>query len=333
MSSLPKTHKAAMLNAHGADLELRDLPLVLPTRGQILVKLLACGICHSDAWLQESAPVTLPTVPGHEIIGDVVAIGEDVTLFKEGDRVGSHDGTCRTCQRGHFQNCESQAVNGLNKSGGYAEYVILRVEAAARVPRDMDVATVAPLFCAGVTVFNAIRKMHVEQGTLVAVQGLGGLGHLAVQFCRAMGYKTIAVSRGTDKRDFAFELGAHGYIDTNLEDPAAALQKLGGAAMIVSTAPHGPSMTKLLPGLQPHGKLVVLAPVGNVEFDTTAIAVQGLQVVGWPSGIALDCEETFDFVKTHGVKCMVQTFPLADFHNAFEGMKAGTPRFRNVLIM
>ncbi|KAK3393316.1 chaperonin 10-like protein [Podospora didyma] len=339
MSSLPKTFKAAAFTGADLPLKLQDFPLQQPAKGHVLIKTLACGICHSDAWVQTGgAGSSWPLIPGHEVIGDVVAVGDEVTRFKLGDRVGGgwhggHDGTCRACQRGYFQNCDNQAVNGVTRDGGYAEYTLLRAEAAVRIPAGFDAAEAAPFLCAGTTVFNAIRKMHVEQGNIVAVQGLGGLGHLAVQFARAMGYHTIAISRGTDKRDFAFELGAHEYIDTNVEDPAEALQKLGGAALIVSTAPNPAAVSPLLNGLQARGKLVPLAPVGPVQFDTTPLIVKGLTIAGWPSGHALDGEETLAFAQRHGIKCLVERFPLSDASNAFELMKAGKPRFRNVIVM
>jgi len=341
-----------------------------PERGQVLVRVRASGICHTDAFIQAGyLPNAWPLVPGHEIVGDVVAVGEGVTRFKEGDRVGGgwhggmsfcfplhillvplsipyrqtnttshpphtgHDGTCRSCQRGQFQTCDNQAINGCSFDGGYAEYCILRQEATVRVPTDLDPAEVAPLLCAGITVFNGIRKMHVEQGNLVAVQGLGGLGHMAVQYARAMGYRVAAVSRGTDKRAFALELGAHEYIDSATEDVAARLQELGGAALAVSTAPNGKAFSPLVGGLQPGGKLVIMATMGPVEFDTTPMVLKNLSVHGWPSGNANDSEETIGFTKSHGIKCLIEKFPLSEAPKAFELMKQGKPRFRNVLVM
>ncbi|KAK3694448.1 zinc-binding dehydrogenase [Podospora appendiculata] len=339
MSPLPKTFRAAVFVEANKPLELQDVPLRQPGPGQILVKVLACGVCHSDVVAQAGVMGSpYPLIPGHEIVGEVAALGEGVTRFKEGDRVGGgwhggHDGVCRSCQRSQFQICENGAINGITQNGGYAEYVLLRVEAVARIPADLDPAEVAPLLCAGVTVFNGMRKMHVEQGGLVAIQGLGGLGHLAVQYSKAMGYRTVAISRGTDKRDFAFQLGAHEYIDTNTEDPVERLAALGGASLIVSTAPSGPAFSKLTGGLEAGGKLLVLAPMGPVEFDTLAMVLKGLSVHGWPSGHALDAEEAIAFAKTFGIKCLIEKFPLEDAPKAFDTMMEGKPRFRNVLVM
>lgn len=244
-----------------------------------------------------------------------------------------HDGTCRSCSRGLFQTCDNREVNGVTMDGGYAEYVILRAEAAVRIPSDADPVEVAPLLCAGVTVFNSMRQMHVVQGSVVAVQGLGGLGHLGVQYANKMGYKVVALSSGSDKKDFATKLGAHHYIDTSKEDPVQALQKLGGADMIVATAPNPKAISPLVGGLAVGGKLVVLAPVGPVEFDTAALVTKGASVCGWPSGHAQDSEDAIDFASTHGVKCMVEKFTLKDVQAGFDHMTSGKARFRAVLTM
>lgn len=232
-----------------------------------------------------------------------------------------------------FQTCDNEEINGVSRDGGYAEYVLLRAEAAVRIPADVDPAEAAPLLCAGVTVFNSMRRMGVMQGDLVAVQGLGGLGHLAVQFASKMGYEVAAISSGGDKKGFAAELGAHHYIDASREDPAKALMALGGAAMICSTAPNPKAVSPLVGGLAPQGKLIVLAPLGPVEFDTTAMVVKAASVHGWPSGHALDCEEAIKFAGTHGVKCMIEKFPLDKVQDAFEHMTSGKVRFRAVLTM
>lgn len=217
--------------------------------------------------------------------------------------------------------------------GGYAEYVLLRAEAAVRIPAGLDPAEAAPLLCAGVTTFNAMRRMGVMQGDLVAVQGLGGLGHLAVQFASRMGYEVVALSSGSDKKEFATRLGAHHYVDTSSEDPVKALMRLGGAAMICSTAPNPKAISPLVGGLAPQGKLIVLAPVGPVEFDTGVMVTKAASVHGWPSGHALDCEEASSFAGTHGVKCLIEKFPLERAQEAFEHMTSGKVRFRSVLTM
>ncbi|KAI8955661.1 alcohol dehydrogenase [Xylaria longipes] len=339
MTSLPKTYKAAVLVKANEPIVIKELELKKPGPGQILVKVEACGVCHSDLFVAAGAFGDLfPLVPGHEIVGEVVSVGENVTRFSNGDRVGGpwhggHDNSCRSCARGQYQMCDTEKINGVSFDGGYAEYVLLREEAGVRVPKDVDAAEVAPLLCAGVTTFNAMRKQHVEQGNLVAIQGLGGLGHLAVQYASKMGYRTVALSSGSSKRDFAHQLGAHEYIDTSKEDPVKALQALGGAAMIVSTAPNPKSVGPLLGGLQAGGKLVVLAPLGPIEFDTTIMIMKGASVAGWPSGHALDSEEAIAFATTHGVKCMIEKFPLAEAAKAMEHCQSGKVRFRAVLTM
>ncbi|KAL7620799.1 hypothetical protein AAE478_009797 [Parahypoxylon ruwenzoriense] len=336
--ALPKAYKALVLEAAGQPIVLKDVPLQQPGPRQVLVKVLACGVCHSDIFEANGhLGDVFPRIPGHELVGDVVAVGSDVTRFKGGERVGGpwhggHDSTCRQCARGQFQTCDNRAVNGVTMDGGYAEYVLLREEAVVRVPADADPAEVAPLLCAGVTVFNSMRKMHVEQGNTVAVQGVGGLGHLAIQFAAKMGYHVVAISSGEAKRDFARQLGAHAYVDASKEDPVTQLQRLGGAAMIVATAPNPKAISPLVGGLQAGGKLVVLAPVGPVEFSTQVLVGKAASVHGWPSGHALDSEETIAFARDHGVRCLIEKYPLADAARAMDACQSGKVRFRGVLI-
>ncbi|EHK42514.1 hypothetical protein TRIATDRAFT_293830 [Trichoderma atroviride IMI 206040] len=339
-AKLETTYQAAFFETKGAKLTLKEVQLQEPGPGYILVKVLACGICHSDRFVQLGLLGDLfPRVPGHEAVGDVVAVGEGVTRFKGGERVGAawhggHDGSCRSCQRGMFQLCSNGAVNGVTIDGGFAEYVLLRAEAAVRVPLDADPAEIAPLLCAGVTVFNAMRNMGVMQGGLVAVQGLGGLGHLALQYAAKMGYTVVALSSCSDKKDFATQLGAHYYIDTSAEDAVTALQKFGGANMMVCTAPNREAVSPLVAGLAPSGKLVVLAPLGQVEFDTASMVMNGTSVHGWNSGHQQDCEDAIAFAHTHGVKCIVERFPfLTGYQDAFEKMESGKVRFRSVMTL
>lgn len=339
MPSLPKTYKAVVLGKAGAPFKLQDVELKHPGPGQVLVKVLACGVCFSDVGTAEGhMGDVFPVTPGHEIVGNVVEVGEGVKDMAIGLRVGGpwhggHDGHCRQCQRGQFQMCDNEAVNGVSQDGGFAEYVLLRAEAVVRVPKELDPADAAPLLCAGVTVFNGMRKMHVEQGALVAVQGLGGLGHLAVQYANKMGYEVAVLSSGDDKAKFAKGLGAHHYINTKTSDAAAELTKLGGAAIIVQTAPNPKVVGALVAGLAPGGKLLSLAPVGEVPVDTVALVLKGRSVHGWPSGHALDCEEAIRFAQKHDVRCMVTKYSLADVQKAVDDLKAGKPRFRNVLVM
>jgi len=228
--------------------------------------------------------------------------------------------------------CENETVNGVFRNGGYAEYVTLRTEAVVPIPTDMDPAEVAPLLCAGVTVFNSIRKQQVAPGELVAVQGLGGLGHLALQYVRKMGYRCVAISSSSDKKEFASKLGSHEYIDGSKGDVGEQLLKMGGAALIVFTAPNQKLIPSLLGGLGPLGKLLILAASAPVEVNTASMIGKGLSIVAWPSGHALDSEEAIDFARIHDVHCMVEKFPLDKANEALEHMTSGKVRFRGVLI-
>lgn len=340
MASLPKTYKAVLLSKAKDPFKLSDIELKHPSAGEVLVKVKACGVCFSDASMAMGhfSPSPFPRVPGHELVGDVVEVGPGVERFSLGDRVGGpwhggHDGSCRQCSRSQFQMCDNKAVNGVTRDGGYAEYALLRAEAVVRVPKEIDPAEAAPLLCAGVTVFNGLRKLHVEQGNLVAVQGLGGLGHLAVQYARHMGYEVAVLSSGDDKESFARELGAKHYINIKTKNATEELMKLGGAAVIIQTAPNPKVIGGLVDGLAVGGKLLSLAPVGPVEVNTVTLVAKGASVHGWPSGHALDSEEAIRFAVNHGVKCMIERYPLADVQKAVDSLLEGKPRFRNVLIM
>lgn len=337
--SLPETYKAVVLTAPNSGFTIQDVPLKHPSAHQVLVKVLACGVCWSDVEVgQGHFGDVFPRTPGHEIVGDIVELGADVTNLAVGQRVGGpwhggHDGVCSECQRGAFQYCRDEAINGVSRDGGYAQYVLLRAEAVVRIPRAMEPAQAAPLLCAGVTVFNGIRKQRVEQGRLVAVQGLGGLGHLAVQFASKMGYEVAVLSHGDDKAAFASELGAHHYINSSSADAAAELAKLGGASIIVQTAPNPKVVGTLVDGLAPNGKILSLAPVGNIDVNTVTLIMKGASVQGWASGHALDSEEAIQFALTHGVKCMIEKYAFRDVEKAVQSLEAGKPRFRNVLVM
>jgi len=338
-ASLPKTYKAAVYEKVNSPLVIKDVDLKMPEAGQILVKVLASGVCHSDAAVGAGQlGNSFPIVPGHEIIGNVVAVGEGVKKWENGDRVGGpwhggHDGICRQCQRAQFQMCDNRAVNGVTKDGGYAEYVLLRSEAVVKVPTDVDPVEYAPILCAGITVFNSIRRLNILAGDIVAVQGLGGLGHLAIQYASKMGFKVIALSNGDKKREFSQKLGANEYIDTSKDDPAAKLMEMGGAALIVATAPNPKAISPLTGGLAPGGHLLVLAPCGPVEINTIDLVGKGASVSGWPSGHALDSEEAIAFTKLHGIRCMVEKFSLKDAQAAIDHMMKGDVRFRGVLVM
>ncbi|KAK4032596.1 chaperonin 10-like protein [Parachaetomium inaequale] len=334
---LPKTFKKAAFTSLGSRLSIEEAPLQLPSQNEVLIKVEACGVCHSDIVVQHNAfGVGFPLIPGHEVIGRVAAVGEGVAAWKVGDRIGAgwhcgHDDTCGACKKGLFQMCENQAINGVTKNGGYAEYVLIRAEAAVQVPDDVDAAEYAPLLCAGVTVFNSMRRMNVGPGETVAIQGLGGLGHLGVQYANKFGYRTVAISRGADKEKFARQLGAHEYIDTSKGPAGAALRALGGAALIVTTNPHADQIPELLNGLGPMGKLLVLSLPGEVPFNITAMTGKGLSVHAWPTGHAIDMEDAISFAQLENIGCLIEKFPLEKANEAYDAMLSGSVRFRAVL--
>ncbi|UKZ69587.1 uncharacterized protein TrAtP1_010593 [Trichoderma atroviride] len=340
MASLPKTYKAVVIDKANDPFRLRDVNLTRPSDTEVLVKVLACGVCYTDISIcsGERGDV-FPRVPGHELVGDVVDVGSAVKTWNIGDRVGGafhagHDSTCRQCRKGLVQQCENAAISGLHRDGGYAEFVLLRSEAIVRVPREMDPAEVAPLLCAGVTVFNGIRNQRVPQGALVAVQGLGGLGHLAVQYASKMGYQVVVLSSGDDKADFAKRLGARSYINTKSGgDVSAQLNDLGGADLIVQTAPSPQALTALIGGLGSNGILLSLSNVGHVDIDTGRLIAKQASIQGSRTGGPLDCEEAIQFTLDHDIHCMVDRYPFAEVGKAVDSLTAGRPRFRNVLLM
>jgi len=337
MSSLPKTFKKAAFKEQGGRLSIEEAPLQGPSNNEILIKVEACGVCHSDIVVQNNAfGAGFPLIPGHEVIGRVAAVGDGVQAWKVGDRIGAgwhggHDGTCGACQKGLFQMCENQAITGVTRDGGYAEYVRIRAESAVRVPEDVDAATYAPVLCAGVTVFNGMRQMNVGPGETVAIQGLGGLGHLGVQYANKFGYRTIAISRGADKEKFARELGAHEYVDSSKGPAGAAIKALGGAALIVTTNPHAEQIPELLNGLGPRGKLLVLSLPGEIPFNFNAMVGRGLSVHSWPAGHAIDMEDAIRFAQLKDIGCLIEKFPLEKANEAYDAMLSGKVRFRSVI--
>jgi D-arabinose 1-dehydrogenase-like Zn-dependent alcohol dehydrogenase len=333
--------KAVQVSKPGGDFELVERPIPQPARAQVRIKVEACGICHSDALVKEGhwPGIQYPRVPGHEIAGRIDAIGEGVTLWKPGQRVGvgwhgGHCFECDPCRRGDFVNCQKEKITAISFDGGYAEYVVVPAEAVAAMPDDLPSDQAGPLLCAGITVFNALRNSGARAGDLVAVQGIGGLGHLGIQFARNMGFRTIAIGRGSDKQALATKLGAHHYIDTSAASPTAALQKLGGAKVILATAPDAKSMSAVFDGLAPRGKLLV------VGADLQPLAVNPLQLIqgskgiqGWASGTAKDSEDTLQFSVLSGVRPMIEKYPLEKAAEAYEQMISGRARFRVVLTM
>ncbi|KAK8097497.1 hypothetical protein PG984_016636 [Apiospora sp. TS-2023a] len=339
--TLPKTYKQAAFKEQGGPLVVETVPLKLPGPGEILVKVEACGVCHSDVFAQHNAwGAGFPMVPGHEFIGRVAAVGEGVQGWELGQRIGGawhggHDGSCDMCKQGLYQFCQPFVVNGVTKEGGYAEYCILRSQVAVRVPENVNAATFAPMLCAGCTVFSAIKSADLAPGATIAVQGLGGVGHMAVQFGRKMGFRVVAISRGTAKEASVRKLGAHEYIDSTAGDPGEALQKLGPAQAVFTTAMETAVMVPLMKGLGVHGKLVILSfpQSGAITVDSNQMMMRGLSLHVCPVGTYYDAEKTLEFAQVNGLDCAVETFTLDKAQEALEAMLSGKVRYRAVITM
>lgn len=333
--------KAVQISKPGGNFEVVERPIPQPARGQVRIKVEACGICHSDALVKEGhwPGIQYPRVPGHEIAGRIDAIGADVTKWEPGQRVGvgwhgGHCFTCEPCRRGDFINCQNQKITALHFDGGYQEYMLVAAEAVALIPDDLPADEAAPLLCAGITVYNALRNSGARAGDLVAVQGIGGLGHLGIQFARQMGFRTVAIGRGTDKQPLAKKLGAHDYIDTSAGPPAQALQKLGGAHVILATAPDSKSMSALVDGLGPRGTLMILgAGMESLTVTPLQLISGSKSIRGWASGMARDSQDTLEFSALSGVRPMIERYPLAKAAEAYDQMISGRARFRVVLTM
>lgn len=337
---MPKM-KVAVVNKPGADFEIQEREMPQPGAGHVRVQVQACGICYSDHLVKDSPfpGQVYPRSPGHEVAGVIDDVGPGVTAWKKGQRIGigwhgGQDGTCPQCRRGDFVNCANLKITGLSYDGGYAEYMIAPVEALAQMPDSLDPAEAAPLLCAGITTFNALRRNGALPGDLVAVQGVGGLGHLGVQFANKFGYRVAAISRGKETEALARKLGAHVFIDSAASNAAAELQKLGGAQVILATAPSGKSMSALVDGLGPNGKLVVIgAPWDPIEVSSPKIIFGNKRVQGWASGIPTDSEDTLRFAEMTGIRPMIEKYPFAKVNEAYARMTSGKAEFRVVLTM
>jgi D-arabinose 1-dehydrogenase-like Zn-dependent alcohol dehydrogenase len=333
--------KAVQVSKPGGNFELVERPTPEPRRGQVRIKVEACGVCHSDAIVKETGwpGLQYPRVPGHEISGRVDTVGADVTQWKPGQRVGvgwhgGHCFTCDPCRRGDFINCKFEKITAIHFDGGYAEYVVVPAEAVAFMPDDLPADEAAPLLCAGITVYNALRNSGARAGDLVAVQGIGGLGHLGIQYARQMGFRTVAIGRGGDKQVLAKKLGAHEYIDTSAEDPSQALQKLGGASVVLTTAPDSKSMSDLVNGLGPNGTLMIVgADLAPLSVTPVQLIFGNRSIRGKASGTARDSQDTLEFSALSGVRPMIERYPLEKAADAFEQMISGKARFRVVLTM
>lgn len=335
------TMKVAQIDKPGTGFQIVEREIPKPGAGQVRIKVLACGVCHSDMLTVEGAwpGIAYPRIPGHEVAGVIDEVGAGVSAWKKGQRVGvgwhgGQDNTCLACRRGDFRNCQSIEIPGISYDGGYQQYMVAPVEALAAMPEGLKDAEAAPLLCAGVTTYNALRRSGAMPGDLVAVQGIGGLGHLGIQFANKFGYKVAAVGRGPANATLAKKLGAHVYIDSTGTNAAQALQKLGGARVILATAPNSKSMSELFDGLGPNGKfLVVGASFDPIEVTPLQLITGSKSLQGWWSGTPTDSEDTMNFAELSGVRPMIETYPLEKAAEAYARMMSGHAEFRVVLTM
>ncbi len=336
---MPKM-KAVQVTKAGRAFEVVERDVPEPGADQVRIRVEACGMCHSDAFVKSGAfpGLKLPRIPGHEIAGRVDAVGTNVTAWKAGDRVGvgwhgGHCFECRACRKGLFINCEKEKITGISYDGGYAEYVVVPEEAVARIPEKLEAIDAGPLLCAGVTTFNALRNSGARPGETVAVQGIGGLGHLAIQYAARMGFRTVAISSGADKEELARKLGAHEYIDTKKDTAAEGLKALGGADLVLATAPYSDAIASTVDGLKSRGKLLIVA----APFEPLKVSAMGLlsgkTIAGWPSGSSIDSEDAMAFSALTGVRPRIETFKLEEAEQAFAKVMENRVRFRAVLTM
>jgi len=333
--------KAAQVPKPGAAFEIVEREIPKPGAGEVRVKVQACGVCHSDVFTKEGQwpGIQYPRVPGHEVAGIIDELGAGVAAWEKGQRVGvgwhgGQDNTCVSCRRGDFRNCRNLKVPGISYDGGYQQYMVAPVEALAAMPASLSDAEAAPLLCAGITTFNALRHSGAMPGDLVAVQGIGGLGHLGIQFGNKFGYKVAAIGRGSENAGLAKKLGASAYIDSKSTNAAEELQRLGGAQVILATAPSSKAMADLIDGLGPNGKLVVV----GAAFDPIAVTpiqlISGVRSIqGWAAGTPPDSEDTLRFAELTGVRPMTEIYPLEKAADAYARMMSGDAQFRVVLTM
>jgi len=333
--------KVAQVPKAGGDFQIVEREIPNPDVGQVRIKVQACGVCHSDVLTKEGAwpGIQYPRAPGHEVAGIIDELGTGVSAWMKGQRVGvgwhgGHDGTCLQCRRGDFGNCRNLKISGISYDGGYQQYMVAPVEALVAIPESLSDVEAAPLLCAGITTFNALRHSGAFPGDLVAVQGIGGLGHLGIQFANKFGYKVAAIGRGSENAALATRLGASVYIDSKITNAAEELQKLGGAQVILATAPSSKAMSELVDGLGPHGKLMVIgAAFDPIEVTPIQLISGSRTIQGWASGTPTDSEDTLRFAELTGVRPMIETYPLEKAAEAYERMMSGDARFRVVLTM
>jgi D-arabinose 1-dehydrogenase-like Zn-dependent alcohol dehydrogenase len=335
------TMKVVQVPAAGADFQLVEREIPEPGSGHVRIRVQACGICHSDALTKEGhwPGIQYPRVPGHEVAGVIDALGSGVTGWTQGQRVGvgwhgGHDNTCPECRRGDFRNCRNLKVAGISYDGGYQEYMLAPVEALAAIPESLNAAEAAPLLCAGITTYNALRHSGALPGDLIAVLGVGGLGHLGIQFASRFGYRVAAIGRGPNDAPLAKKLGASFYIDSSAEGAAQALRRQGGAQVILATAPSARAMSDAIDGLGPNGRLIVLGASAEPIQVTPLQLIQGSRTIqGWASGTPTDSEDTLRFAELSGVRPMIETHPLAKAAEGYARMMSGKAEFRVVLTM
>lgn len=333
--------KVAQIPSPGADFQIVEREIPEPDSGEVRIKVEACGVCHSDVLTKEGLwpRIQYPRVPGHEVVGMIDEVGAGVSEWTVGQRVGvgwhgGHDGTCIACRRGDFGNCRNMKIAGVSYDGGYQQYMVAPVEALVAIPESLNDTEAAPLLCAGVTTFNALRHSGALPPDLVAVQGIGGLGHLGIQFANKSGYKVAAIGRGSENVVLAKKLGASLYIDSKATNAAEELQKLGGAQVILATAPSSKAMSELIDGLAPNGKLIVIgADFEPIEVTPVQLISGSRTIQGWASGTPTDSEDTLRFAELTGVRPMIETYPLEKAADAYARMLSGDAQFRVVLTM
>jgi len=333
--------KVAQVPKPGADFQIVEREIPKPAAGQVRIKVQACGVCHSDVLTKEGLwpGIEYPRIPGHEVAGVIDEVGAGVSAWNKGQRVGvgwhgGQDNTCRECRRGDFRNCRNLKICGISYDGGYQEYMVAPVEALVPIPDALSDVDAGPLLCAGITTYNALRQSRALPGDLVAVLGIGGLGHLGIQFANKFGYKVAAIGRGADDAPLAKQLGASLYIDSTSTNAAEALQKLGGAQVILATAPSSKAISGLIDGLGPNGELIVVgATFDPIEVTPVQLIAGSKTIQGWASGTPADSEDTLRFAELSGVRPMIETYPLEKVAEAYARMLSGKAQFRVVLTM
>ncbi len=335
------TMKVVQVPNPGADFQIVEREIPKPDAGHVRIKVQACGVCHSDVLTKDGLwpGIQYPRVPGHEVAGVIDEVGAGVSAWKKGQRAGvgwhgGHDNTCRECRRGDFRNCRNQKICGISYDGGYQQYMVAPVEALVAIPETLRDVDAGPLLCAGITTYNALRHSGAMPGDLVAVQGIGGLGHLGVQFANKFGYQVAAIGRGSENASLARKLGANFYIDSQATNAAEELQKLGGARVILATAPNSKAMSGLIDGLGPNGELMVIgATFDPIEVSPVQLINGSKTIQGWAAGTPADSEDTLRFAELSGVRPMIETYPLEKAAEAYARMLSGKAQFRVVLTM